>query len=64
MNFFVLSSSATSSSQNFEFEPVVEEMELVEQMDQMDEIEEVEEEVKQTNKAEQENLAPHIYRDH
>lgn len=64
MNFIVLASSATTSSQNLEYEPPVEEGYTTVDVEPVQRVEEMEEEVKQLDKVEQENLAPHIYLDH
>lgn len=64
MNFIVLTSSARASFQNIECEPAVEAEYTTVEMEHVPGMEVTEEEVKQGDKVEQENLAPHIYLDH
>lgn len=64
MNFIVLAFSDTASSQNIEREPAAEEGHTKVEVAQKQQMEMREEEVKQGDKLEQENLAPHIYLDH
>lgn len=64
MNFIVLASSATASFQNIECEPAVKAGYPTVAMEHVPQMEVMEEEVKQGDKVEQENLAPHIYLGH